>query len=141
MIKDKDYYNSLDKRTNEYKKWKALQDIGVTYQEPDGLGDFVEKVIPNVIKKAIGKDTNSRGGNVWLRLNELVEWHIVIRTKGKKRKHWYKIPIMKEYQGTQEYRNRVYRKSIGKDGWVALQTEVKIHVVMERNKRAETVSN
>ena len=31
-----------DKRTKEWKEWKALQE-DITYQEPDGLGDVVEK--------------------------------------------------------------------------------------------------
>ena len=54
-----------DKRTLKYKeelaKWEALQDIEIVYQEPDGLGDFVEAIIPKAVKKAIGKDCGCDG--------------------------------------------------------------------------------
>jgi len=44
MEKNKEYYESLDKRTNEYKNWKKQQ----------GLGDFVEKVTTSTgIKSAV----------------------------------------------------------------------------------------
>ena len=35
-MKDVDYYNSLDKRSKEYKDWKKAQ-------KAEGLGDVVEK--------------------------------------------------------------------------------------------------
>jgi hypothetical protein len=50
MEKNKDYYEKLDKRTKEYKKWKASfdSDNGV------GLGDVVEKITEATgIKKAV----------------------------------------------------------------------------------------
>lgn len=37
MEKDVNYYEALDKRTKEYKEWKASQ-------KPEGLGDIVEKI-------------------------------------------------------------------------------------------------
>jgi len=54
MEKNKEYYEGLDKRTNEYKNWKASQvDLVIPTQEElqakheeqsKGLGDTVEKV-------------------------------------------------------------------------------------------------
>jgi len=54
MIKSEEYYNSLDKRSKEYKLWKASQvDLSIPTQEEleakhneqsKGLGDTVEKV-------------------------------------------------------------------------------------------------
>jgi len=49
-----------DKRTKEWKEWKALQE-DITYQEPDGLGDVVEKFteatgIKALVKEIIGDD-------------------------------------------------------------------------------------
>ena len=49
-----------DKRTKEWKEWKALQE-DITYQEPDGLGDVVEKFteatgIKALVKEIIGED-------------------------------------------------------------------------------------
>ena len=37
MEKDVNYYEALDKRTKEYKEWKASQ-------KPEGLGDVIEKI-------------------------------------------------------------------------------------------------
>ena len=54
MIKDKEYYEALDKRTNEYKEWKKSQDIEPhkeAEQPSRGLGDTIEK-----IAKATGID-------------------------------------------------------------------------------------
>lgn len=55
-IKDENYYENLDKRTKEYKEWKAKRDAA-----PEGLGDTVEKVfevtgIANVVKFIAGED-------------------------------------------------------------------------------------
>ena len=50
MERNKEYYENLDKRTKEYKKWKASfdSDNGV------GLGDVVEKITKATgIKKAV----------------------------------------------------------------------------------------
>lgn len=60
MIKDEAYYNSLDKRTKEYKKWKVSKETDVTYNSK-GLGDIVEKVtektgIKALVKKVAGDD-------------------------------------------------------------------------------------
>ena len=47
MEKDVDYYNSLDKRSKEYKDWKKAQ-------KAEGLGDVVEKITEATgIKKAV----------------------------------------------------------------------------------------
>jgi hypothetical protein len=46
-MKDVDYYNSLDKRSKEYKDWKKSQ-------KAEGLGDVVEKITEATgIKKAV----------------------------------------------------------------------------------------
>ena len=37
MEKDEQYFETLDKRTKEYKEWKASQ-------KPEGLGDTIEKI-------------------------------------------------------------------------------------------------
>lgn len=37
MEKDEQYFETLDKRTKEYKEWKASQ-------KPEGLGDVIEKI-------------------------------------------------------------------------------------------------
>lgn len=57
MERNKEYYENLDKRTKEYKKWKASfdSDNGV------GLGDVVEKItkatgIKKVVKSIFGED-------------------------------------------------------------------------------------
>jgi hypothetical protein len=46
MKKDREYYEGLDKRTNEYKEWKAglHSTEGIEPKEPIGLGDVVEKI-------------------------------------------------------------------------------------------------
>jgi hypothetical protein len=49
MKKDETYYQNLDKRTKEYKEWKAKRDAS-----SKGLGDSVEKVTEATgIKKAV----------------------------------------------------------------------------------------
>jgi len=49
MEKNETYYQNLDKRTKEYKEWKAKRDAA-----PKGLGDSVEKVTTATgIKKAV----------------------------------------------------------------------------------------
>jgi len=56
MEKDEAYYLSLDKRTNEYKNWKAKQE-----QAPKGVGDIIAKVtkatgIERAVKFLAGED-------------------------------------------------------------------------------------
>ena len=58
MEKDLEYYENLDKRTKEYKEWKANQEA-----EPKtkGLGDSIEKItkatgISDVVKFIAGED-------------------------------------------------------------------------------------
>lgn len=46
--KDEAYYNTLDKRTKEYKEWKAQQPI-------KGIGDVVEKVLKKTGVSRIAK--------------------------------------------------------------------------------------
>jgi len=54
MEKDRKYYEGLDKRTNEYKEWKAEQEANLIEDEPMGLGDVVEKITEATgIKKAV----------------------------------------------------------------------------------------
>jgi hypothetical protein len=53
MEKTNEYYESLDKRTKEYKEWKASFEA-VQEEKPDGLGDVVEKFTEATgIKKAV----------------------------------------------------------------------------------------
>ena len=47
MIKDKEYYEALDKRTNEYKDWKKSQTIE-PHKESEGFGDTLEKVLTQI---------------------------------------------------------------------------------------------
>jgi len=48
-MKDELYYESLDKRTKEYKEWLASQD-----NQSEGLGDTIEKITEATgIKKAV----------------------------------------------------------------------------------------
>ena len=59
MEKDKAYYESLDKRSKEYKEWKANQEIEIG--SPNELGDKVEKVfkktgIAKAAKFLLGED-------------------------------------------------------------------------------------
>ena len=54
MEKNTEYYESLDKRTKEYKEWKASQ-------PSEGLGDTIEKIteatgIKSVVKWLAGDD-------------------------------------------------------------------------------------
>jgi len=68
-MKDELYYESLDKRTKEYKEWVASQD-----NQSEGLGDTIEKITEATgIKKAVkfiaGKDCGC--GRRKEKLNEL----------------------------------------------------------------------
>ena len=63
MTKDEQYYKDLDKRTKEFKEWKASQNIEPHKEaEPSqGLGDTIEKVfkatgIDKVVKFIAGED-------------------------------------------------------------------------------------
>jgi len=64
MIKDKEYYEALDKRTNEYKEWKKSQTIEPhkeAEQPSEGLGDTLERVfkatkIDRLVKFIAGED-------------------------------------------------------------------------------------
>lgn len=64
MIKDKEYYEALDKRTNEYKDWKKSQTIEPhkeAERPSEGLGDTLEKVfkatkIDRLVKFIAGED-------------------------------------------------------------------------------------
>ena len=52
MIKDEEYYNSLDKRTKEYKEWQESQNF--EQLPPEGLGDVIESITETTgIKKLI----------------------------------------------------------------------------------------
>ena len=57
MVKDKNYYNSLDKRSKEYKQWKLSQ---IEFTETVGLGDVIDKITTKTgikkVVKAIVKD-------------------------------------------------------------------------------------
>lgn len=51
-----------DKRTKEYKDWKALQEIEVIHTEEKGLGDIVETITKKTgIKKVVEKITKDCG--------------------------------------------------------------------------------
>jgi UDP-N-acetylenolpyruvoylglucosamine reductase len=55
-MKDESYYQSLDKRTKEYKEWVASME-----QSSEGLGDTIEKIteaigIKSVVKFLAGED-------------------------------------------------------------------------------------
>jgi len=55
-MKDENYYQNLDKRTKEYKQWKAKRKA-----EAEGLGDTAEKVfkatgVADVVKFVAGED-------------------------------------------------------------------------------------
>lgn len=71
-MKDKAYYESLDKRTSEYKEWKANYD-----NSPLGLGDTVEKIakstgIDKAVKKLFGDDCGCKERKQ--KLNELIRY-------------------------------------------------------------------
>ena len=56
MEKDENYYENLDKRTKEYKEWKAKREAA-----SEGVGDAVEKVlkatgVADVVKFIAGED-------------------------------------------------------------------------------------
>jgi len=56
MEKDETYYENLDKRTKEYKEWKARREAA-----PEGLGDSIEKIteatgIKKVVEFVAGED-------------------------------------------------------------------------------------
>jgi hypothetical protein len=58
MEKDLEYYEKLDKRTKEYKEWKANREAEAS---PKGLGDSIEKItkatgIADVVKFVAGED-------------------------------------------------------------------------------------
>lgn len=60
MEKDESYYESLDKRTKEYKEWVARKEQSEA-ESPQGLGDKVEKVleatgIAKAVKFIAGED-------------------------------------------------------------------------------------
>ena len=58
MIKDKKYYESLDKRTSEYKNWRKFNKMS---NEPKGLGDTIEKVLKVTgVKKAVKLFTDGK---------------------------------------------------------------------------------
>ena len=55
-MKDENYYENLDKRTKEYKEWKAKREAA-----SEGVGDAVEKVlkatgVADVVKFIAGED-------------------------------------------------------------------------------------
>lgn len=57
MERNKEYYENLDKRTKEYKKWKASFEA----DNKVGLGDVVEKItkatgIKKIVKSVFGED-------------------------------------------------------------------------------------
>ena len=59
-MKDESYYESLDKRTKEYKDWIASRDASVS-EESSGLGDTVQKItkatgIEAAVKFLAGED-------------------------------------------------------------------------------------
>lgn len=58
--KNKEYYESLDKRTKEYKDWVASFEEDQE-SKPDGLGDVVETItektgIKKLVKMVVGED-------------------------------------------------------------------------------------
>ena len=58
MVKDENYYNSLDKRSKEYKQYKLSQQ---TFTEDVGVGDIVDTItektgIKKLVKKIVGDD-------------------------------------------------------------------------------------
>jgi len=59
-MKDENYYQSLDKRTKEYKDWIASRDA-ILSEESTGLGDTVQKItkatgIEAAVKFLAGED-------------------------------------------------------------------------------------
>lgn len=70
--KTKEYYESLDKRTKEFKQWQSTQQLEVNVEQEQpvtGLGDVLEKVlehpavkpVTNIVKKLIFKDGKDCG--------------------------------------------------------------------------------
>jgi hypothetical protein len=60
MIKEKDlaYYQSLDKRSREYKQFATAQDVKNHNVQPKGVGDILEKITTKTgIKKLVAKFT------------------------------------------------------------------------------------
>ena len=56
MERNEEYYENLDKRTKEYKEWKAKKDAS-----PSGLGDSIEKIteatgIKKIVEFIAGED-------------------------------------------------------------------------------------
>ena len=66
MIKDKEYYESLDKRTLEYKEWKAEQ-----LKETEALQDYVDDYITQ--KELEGKHAKSPTIEKVIGLGDVVE--------------------------------------------------------------------
>ena len=57
FTKDKEYYEQLDKRTKEYKEWKAWHE-----KQSEGLGDTIEKVTKATgVKTLVEKATKAFG--------------------------------------------------------------------------------
>ena len=73
MEKDETYYEALDKRTKEYKEWKAKREAA-----SEGLGDSVEKIteatgIKAAVKFLAGEDCGCDARKK--RLNELFHYN------------------------------------------------------------------
>ena len=72
MEKDLQYYENLDKRTKEYKEWKAKKDAS-----PAGLGDSIEKIteatgIKKIVEFIAGEDCGCDERKE--RLNQLIPY-------------------------------------------------------------------
>lgn len=72
--KDKEYYENLDKRTSEYKEWKAKQE-----NKSKGLGDTIAKVtkatgIDKAVKFVAGEDCGCSERQE--KLNELFSYDV-----------------------------------------------------------------
>ena len=86
FVKDKEYYESLDKRTKEYKEWKAHQ------QEEKLAGDVVEDIakatgLDKVVQKAAER-LGYKDCGCSSRKEKLNEWH----RKLKKQFKWKRQP-------------------------------------------------
>ena len=61
-MKDIEYYESLDKRTKEYKEWKATFKAKQEENQPEGLGDVVAEITKATgIDKVAEKVANALG--------------------------------------------------------------------------------
>ena len=72
-MKDENYYENLDKRTKEYKEWKAKRQAA-----SEGVGDAVEKVlkatgVADVVKFIAGEDCGCDERKA--KLNKLLPFH------------------------------------------------------------------